>query len=78
MARSSFLPPPKELKEYEEILPGITDRLLSSFEKQQEHRFALEKNTVFTGSKQTLRGQILAFYIRLDNYYRRSLSYFTR
>lgn len=65
MARSSFLPPPKELKEYEEILPGITDRLLSSFEKQQEHRFALEKNTVFTGSKQTLRGQILAFILGL-------------
>ena len=61
MARSSILPPPKELKEYEEILPGITERLLAVFEKQQEHRFSLEKNAVFTGSKRTLRGQIFAF-----------------
>ena len=61
MARSSILPPPKELKEYEEILPGITERVLAVFEKQQEHRFSLEKNAVFSGSKRTLRGQIFAF-----------------
>ena len=65
MARSSILPPPKELKEYEEILPGITERLLTAFEKQQEHRFALEKNAVFTGSKRALRGQFFAFILCL-------------
>jgi hypothetical protein len=65
MARSSFLPTPKELKEYEELLPGITERFFSAFEKQQEHRFGLEKNAVFTGSKRTLQGQIFAFILGL-------------
>lgn len=31
MARSSFLPTPKELKEYEELLPGITERFFFRF-----------------------------------------------
>lgn len=50
MARSSLLPPPSELQEYEQIAPGITDRLMTSFEKQQNHRMELEKTV-----KQTLR-----------------------
>ena len=43
MARSSPLPSPKELREYEQIVPGIADRLINSLEKQQNHRMELEK-----------------------------------
>lgn len=34
----SPLPPPALLKQYEEILPGATDRFLTSFENQAKHR----------------------------------------
>lgn len=33
LSRSSPLPPPKELMEYEEILPGITQKFMTAFEK---------------------------------------------
>jgi len=59
--RKSLLPPPNELERYEALQPGITDRLLSSYEKQQEHRMELEKEVISTGAKQSLRGQIFAF-----------------
>ena len=59
--RKSVLPPPNELERYEALQPGITDRLLSSYEKQQEHRMELEKEVISTGVKQSLRGQVFAF-----------------
>lgn len=37
------LPLLSALKEYEEILPGITDRIITSYEKQQAHKIELEK-----------------------------------
>jgi hypothetical protein len=61
MARSSPLPPPSELREYEQIAPGITDRLMTSVEKQQNHRMELEKTVIKTDSARSLRGQVFAF-----------------
>lgn len=61
MARSSPLPPPKELQEYEQIVPGITDRLMASLEKQQNHRMELEKTVIKTDALRSLRGQVFAF-----------------
>ena len=61
IARSAPLPLPSELKEYEKILPGITDRMMSSYEKQQAHRMELEKMVVRSGVSNTRLGQIFAF-----------------
>ena len=46
LSRSSPLPPPKELMEYEEIMPGITQKFMTAFEKQQDHRMELEKTVI--------------------------------
>ncbi len=61
MARSSPLPSPKELREYEQIVPGIADRLMNSLEKQQNHRMELEKTVIKTDALRSLRGQVFAF-----------------
>ena len=61
IARSAPLPLPSELKEYEKILPGITDRMMTSYEKQQAHRMELEKMVVRSGVSNTRLGQIFAF-----------------
>ena len=37
------LPSPEELKQYENILPGSAERILSMAERQSEHRQFLEK-----------------------------------
>lgn len=39
----SPLPPPEILSAYEKTLPGITERILVSFEKEGDHRRASEK-----------------------------------
>ena len=61
IARSAPLPLPSELKEYEKILPGITDRIMASYEKQQAHRMELEKMVVKSDISKTHRGQVFAF-----------------
>ena len=40
---SGPLPHPSILKQYEEIMPGSADRILSQFERQTKHRHAIEK-----------------------------------
>ena len=42
-ARSAPLPTPKELQEYDTVLPGLAERIVSRFEIQSNHRIALEK-----------------------------------
>lgn len=39
----SPLPPPEVLEAYERNLPGITERILASFEKEGEHRRSSDK-----------------------------------
>ena len=61
LSRSSPLPPPKELTEYEEIMPGITQKFMTAFEKQQEHRMKLEKTVINADISRMKLGQIFAF-----------------
>ncbi len=61
LSRSSPLPPPKELMEYEEILPGITQKFMTAFEKQQDHRMELEKTVINADVSRMKLGQIFAF-----------------
>jgi hypothetical protein len=64
-ARSSILPPADELAAYEKLHPGITERLLTSYEKQQEHRMIIEKNVITGAVRRTYRGQVFAFLLGL-------------
>jgi uncharacterized membrane protein len=41
--RSSPYPPPDDLRQYEEILPGFTDRILSLTERESAHRMNEER-----------------------------------
>lgn len=61
--RSGILPPPNELEKYEEMLPGITDRLLTTYEKQVAHRIELETKVVDSNISKSRLGQILGFII---------------
>ena len=59
------IPPPKAMAEYEALLPGSADRILSMAEKQQEHRMALEKEAVKSELAQNRRGQVFGFIVFL-------------
>jgi len=45
-AFSGPIPPPEFLQKYNEILPGLADRLVRMAEKQEDHRHALERSAV--------------------------------
>ncbi len=57
----SPIPPPRVLLEYENVLPGSPDRLLSMVERQQAHRHSLEKSVVTSDITLERIGLILAF-----------------
>ena len=42
------LPPPEILQRYEEIHPGTAERVLQQFERETQHRHAIEKKIVDT------------------------------
>lgn len=59
------LPAPDDFQQYEKVLPGAADRILSMAEKQLAHRTDLEKEIVAKNFRQSSIGQyiggILAF-----------------
>lgn len=59
------MPEPAELERYEKLLPGTTDRLLQSYEKQAAHRMALENKVIEGDSLRATRGQIFSFIITM-------------
>nr|WP_232843717.1 DUF2335 domain-containing protein [Secundilactobacillus angelensis] len=62
--RSTFsgpLPPPSQLSQYEEILPGSADRILKMAENQALHRQNLETTVVKSNSRDSLLGVIFGF-----------------
>ena len=60
MAREGILPPPDELERYENLTPGITDRLLVTYEKQVDHRQGLEKSVITNDIIRSYLGQAVA------------------
>ncbi|MDI9454397.1 MAG: DUF2335 domain-containing protein [Spirochaetota bacterium] len=65
VSRSGVLPPPDELEWYERITPGITDRLMTTYEKQVDHRIEIEKQVITSDIKKSYFGQIAAFIISI-------------
>lgn len=53
------LPAPEDFKQYESVLPGAADRIISMAEKQLLHRTSLEKEIVDRNFNQSSRGQII-------------------
>lgn len=64
-AREGILPPPEEMERYEQLTPGITDRLMVTYEKQVDHRISLESKVVDSDIKKSNIGQVAAFIISM-------------
>jgi len=54
------LPPPEVLQRYEEIHPGTAERVLQQFERETQHRHAIEQKIV-DGQLELQRAEIPAF-----------------
>ena len=54
------LPPASELLRYDEVLPGLAERIISSWESETLHRRSLEQQDASVATKLLLRGQLLA------------------
>jgi uncharacterized membrane protein len=59
--RRSPYPSPQDLREYEEIHPGFTDRMLSLTEREADHRMGQEALETEATIRLARRGQLLAF-----------------
>ncbi len=57
------LPPPDQLKAYEDVLPGAADRIIRMAENQADHRQAIEKVAVSGGSRRSWWGLWTGFAI---------------
>ncbi len=62
---SGPIPPPDILAEYERVVPGAADRILTMAEGQQKHRHQLENKVTDHNIDRTNRGQKLTFVLSL-------------
>lgn len=65
ITRSGPLPPPGEVAEYEKILPGSADRILTMAETEQRHRHEIENQESQAAIRDSGRGVIYAFILGL-------------
>lgn len=63
--RSSPYPPPHDLQQYERILPGFTERILSLTERESEHRIQEERQQTRATIDLARSGQRYAFILVL-------------
>jgi uncharacterized membrane protein len=63
--RSSPYPPPHDLQQYENILPGFTERILSLTERESEHRIQEERQQTRATIDLARSGQKYAFVLVL-------------
>jgi uncharacterized membrane protein len=56
---SGPLPPSEELERYNQVVPGLADRLVATFEKQASHRMELEKMVIGHQLREGARGQLI-------------------
>jgi len=63
------LPPPQAIQKYEEIIPGAANRILEMTEKQQAHRFDMERKVIAGDSTRSLLGMIFGFITFRDGYF---------
>ena len=56
---SGPLPRPEILAQYDKVLPGLAERIVSMAERREEHQQSIEKTVVEGGSKRADRGLII-------------------
>ncbi len=54
------LPPPKFFEQYEQVLPGAAERMMSSAEKQNDHRIRQEDRMIRHACRTETVGQVCA------------------
>lgn len=59
------LPPPDILKEYDHLVPGAAERILTMAERQSEHRRSIEKVVINSGARNQNLGVVFGFIIAL-------------
>ncbi len=59
------IPDPNSLQKYENITPGLADRIMTMAEKQQEHRIEIENRVVGSKIKDARLGVVLGFIISM-------------
>ncbi|MCF8111204.1 MAG: DUF2335 domain-containing protein [Desulfobacteraceae bacterium] len=57
---SGPVPHPEILRQYDEILPGAAERILSMAESESEHQKDMDKTAIHLKSQENKRGQIFA------------------
>lgn len=62
---SGPIPHPKHLEAYENICPGLADRLVTMAEAQQSHRFDIENKAITEQVGSNKRGQWFAFILAI-------------
>jgi uncharacterized membrane protein len=59
------LPPPAILKQYDEVVPGAAERIMTMAENQAQHRQELEASVIRTDNLKSLLGMFFGFIIAL-------------
>ncbi len=62
---SGPMPPPAMLREYDEVLPGLANRIVTMAENQSKHRIKLESRVTTSNIWRGHLGQIFAFLIAI-------------
>lgn len=62
---SGPIPPAGQLAQYEDVLPGLADRIVGMAERNAAHRHSLEKAVVEGNVRAQARGQVCAFILAL-------------
>lgn len=60
---SGPIPPPSIIKDYEEILPGAADRIISMAERQATHRQEMERRMIEAEARDSFLGILFAFFL---------------
>ena len=59
------IPSPENLKQYNDLLPGTAERLISMAERQSAHRIELEKKVISRQLEESTRGQYFGLIVAL-------------
>lgn len=63
---SGPLPPPEILERYNQVVPGLADRIVVMAESQARHRQALEQSVINGNIRNERLGQVFAFIIAMS------------
>lgn len=68
MEQKSFqgpIPPPEDLRGYEEVLPGASNRIVTMAEENSKHRRSMEKTIIEGNISLSKRGQWMGFFLAI-------------